>query len=167
MAERCRTAEPLCRAKIYNAILAFSGPATIVRSNNDAFIWGGLWEIEDKDEAALDYYEGFPYYYHKTRLNLQDGRTAMTYFIPKRNVRASFGISAHYAWIVAEGYMDFGLPMSYLGGIMSRYNWENPDVVWNIIHKIEILRFSSKKLVNQSVVKGHTWTKEKCHGSTR
>ncbi len=66
-----------------------------------------VWEISEKNEQALDRYEGYPSHYFKQNVPVQlDGEeaNAMVYIM---NLKMGFGIpSAYYYQTVDEGYND-------------------------------------------------------------
>ncbi len=69
-----------------------------------------VWEISQKNEQALDHYEGYPYQYFKQDVPVQlDGEeiSAMVYIM---NLKMEFGLpSPYYYQTVLEGYHDCGL----------------------------------------------------------
>jgi len=75
----------------------------------------GLWEISARDERALDRYEGYPHFYHKTVLPAEfDGEEvhAMVYIM---DLAMPAGLpSVMYYDIVEKGYRDCGLDPAYL-----------------------------------------------------
>lgn len=72
MAYRCPNAKPLGKAILKNWRLMFKSHfATIERQEgyNTPILF---WEIDDKDERALDRYEGYPDFYYKMNVSFDD-----------------------------------------------------------------------------------------------
>ena len=74
-----------------------------------------IWEIQNRDEASLDLYEGYPNLYGKQMLEVElDGKTvpAMVYVMTPGH---SFGIpSDHYANVIWQGYETAGFETQFL-----------------------------------------------------
>ena len=74
-----------------------------------------VWEISEKNEQALDRYEGYPSHYFKQNVPVQlDGEevNAMVYIM---NLKMGFGLpSPYYYGTVYEGYNDCGLDTDVL-----------------------------------------------------
>lgn len=74
-----------------------------------------VWEISEKNEQALDRYEGYPSHYFKQNVPVQlDGEEvdAMVYIM---NLKMDFGLpSPYYYGTVYEGYNDCGLDTDVL-----------------------------------------------------
>ena len=123
MAVRCPTAVPLGRAILPGYRFEFKSFATIVPSPGDS-VEGVLWTITDRDEQALDVLEGYPEFYGKRHVKVQQGMDyiAMTYIMnPKEHV---FGPTDGYYSMVSEGYQQFGLNQQQLLEAKSRSNRE-------------------------------------------
>ena len=78
MAHRCPTAKVVGTTFLEGYKLTFRGPhasavATVEPSENDK-VPVMIWEIQDRDEAALDIYEGFPRLYTKETVKVKLGR---------------------------------------------------------------------------------------------
>jgi len=72
---------------------------------------GCIWEISERDEKALDYYERFPKKYSKDFFKL-DGEKVMFYIIKKK-----FSIQLpikQYSDLIFQGYKDCNLDREYL-----------------------------------------------------
>jgi len=123
MAVRCPTAVPLGRAILPGYRFEFKSFATIVPSPSDS-VEGVLWTITDSDEQALDMLEGYPEFYSKRHVKVQQGMEyiAMTYIMnPKEH---GFGPSDGYYSMVSEGYQQFGLSQQQLLEARARSNRE-------------------------------------------
>ena len=74
-----------------------------------------VWDISEKNEQALDRYEGYPSHYFKQNVPVQlDGEevNAMVYIM---NLRMGFGMpSPYYYQTVYDGYNDCGLDTDVL-----------------------------------------------------
>jgi len=106
MSYRCPTARAVGSAMIYGHELVFRGVADIAKSNDSMHIPVGIWEIEPRDEHALDVYEGYPNLYGKVKI-----AGIMTYTMNRDNISKP---SKHYFDTILEGYHDFGLDTSFL-----------------------------------------------------
>lgn len=113
---RCPDAVPCAQGLINGWRLVFRGSktgsyASIVKSDSDC-VPVGIWEISERDEAALDRYEGYPVFYTKEIVKLRSGgkeREALVYII---NKDAKPGIpSNRYVKTCLQGYKDFALPV--------------------------------------------------------
>jgi hypothetical protein len=74
-----------------------------------------VWEIQKKDEASLDLYEGYPNFYDKQMLEIElDGKIvpAMVYVMTPGH---SFGIpSDYYSNVIWQGYETAGFETQFL-----------------------------------------------------
>lgn len=75
-----------------------------------------VWNIDVKNEEALDLYEGYPRFYKKRNVfvHLMDGsrKKAMIYLLPDS---AAIGKpTPHYVQTVLQGYKDMGFDLRYL-----------------------------------------------------
>ena len=96
MSYRCPTARAVGSAMIYGHELVFRGVADIAKSNDSMYIPVGIWEIEPRDEHALDVYEGYPNLYGKVKI-----AGIMTYTMNRDNISKP---SKHYFDTILEGY---------------------------------------------------------------
>lgn len=108
MAYRCPTAVALGRAILPGYRFAFNSFATIIPDPNGQ-VEGVLWTITDHDEASLDILEGYPTFYRKKNVKVEQGvdHIAMTYIM--NGDRETRGPSKGYYSMVSEGYEHFGL----------------------------------------------------------
>ena len=111
MKHRCPGAKIYGTGIIEDYALQFKGQphgafATIAPQEG-ASVPVAVWEISEKNEQALDRYEGYPSHYFKQNVPVQlDGEeaNAMVYIM---NLKMGFGIpSAYYYQTVYEGYND-------------------------------------------------------------
>ena len=119
MRERCPEAKYLGSATLKNQNLLFCGQPdhsfATIKTMAGKEVPIGLWEISARDERALDRYEGYPHFYHKTVLPAAlDGEEvhAMVYIM---DLAMPAGLpSVMYYDIVEKGYRDCGLDTAYL-----------------------------------------------------
>ena len=119
MRERCPEAKYLGSAMLKNQNLLFCGQPdhsfATIKTMAGKEVPIGLWEISARDERALDRYEGYPHFYHKTVLPVTlDGEEvhAMVYIM---DLAMPAGLpSVMYYNIVEKGYRDCGLDTAYL-----------------------------------------------------
>ena len=119
MAFRCPTAKVVGKSELKGYELLFRGgrrgAVATVELKEGSAVPVLIWEIQNRDEAALDLYEGYPNLYGKQMLEVElDGRTvpAMVYVMTPGH---SFGIpSDHYANVIWEGYETAGFEPQFL-----------------------------------------------------
>ena len=109
MALRCPRARPLQALYMPDWHLEFATHANI-RPEPGSVVPGALWEITPECEASLDRFEGFPIYYQKQTIMVQD-REVMFYVMPE--VLPAMP-SVGYLTTIAEGYADWDLDHEYL-----------------------------------------------------
>ena len=117
--QRCPTARLYGTGVIEGYELQFKGQpacafATIAPKEN-ASVPAAVWEIQPRDELALDRYEGYPSHYFKrdVPVRLDGGEiSAMVYIMA---LKRQFGMpSPYYYQAVLEGYRDCGLDTEVL-----------------------------------------------------
>ena len=113
MAYRCPGAVALGKTLLPGYRFEFKSFATIV-PDADSQVEGVLWTITDADEAALDILEGYPEFYDKRHVKVQQGidYIAMTYIMGPRE--KGHAPSDGYYSMVSEGYQSFGLSQRQL-----------------------------------------------------
>jgi gamma-glutamylcyclotransferase (GGCT)/AIG2-like uncharacterized protein YtfP len=113
MAYRCPRAVALGKATLPGYRLEFKSFATIVPSPGES-VEGVLWTITESDESALDILEGYPEFYDKKHVKVQQGidYIAMTYIMNPRE--KGYAPSDGYYSMVSEGYQTFGLSQQQL-----------------------------------------------------
>ena len=120
MRYRCPTARLVGTGVVKDHELQFKGRkdsahATIAPSEGST-VPVAVWELQPRDEKALDRYEGFPNYYFKQDIpvEMKNGETVngMVYIM---NLRQNFGVpSDSYVHTVSEGYRNCRLDISVL-----------------------------------------------------
>ena len=113
MAYRCPGARALGKAILPGYRFEFKSFATIVPSPGET-VEGVLWTITESDELALDILEGYPEFYDKKHVKVQQGidYIAMTYIMNPRE--QGYAPSDGYYSMVSEGYQTFGLSQQQL-----------------------------------------------------
>ena len=109
MAWRCSDAVAVQPFYLLDWRLPFSGVATIQPSVGER-VPGALWAISDRDEQALDVFEGWPSLYRKERIG-QDGLEFMVYIM---NSDRPSEPSGGYVATIAQGYQNWGLDLADL-----------------------------------------------------
>jgi gamma-glutamylcyclotransferase (GGCT)/AIG2-like uncharacterized protein YtfP len=122
MKDRCPGSRFLKRVYLSNYKFVYDGysslrkgaVANIVRSENDT-VWGALFEVDSECLKSLDRYEGFPTYYQKETVEVQDDQdkkyNALVYLREPREVGKP---SDEYRKVVLEGAKNCELPKEYI-----------------------------------------------------
>jgi hypothetical protein len=112
MAERCPNAKPVGSIILTECKLVFRGVADL-QHDVDGQVPVGLWDIDEKDEEALDRYEGYPTFYGKYEIDIKgtEHKALIYLMVDREGVQPP---SAWYASIIADGYRHFELDLSYL-----------------------------------------------------
>jgi gamma-glutamylcyclotransferase (GGCT)/AIG2-like uncharacterized protein YtfP len=122
MKDRCPSSKFLKRAFIIRYKFVYDGysqsrkgtVANIIDSEND-IVWGGLFEINDDNLAALNCYEGYPKSYNRKEFQVKDDEKnihiAIAYY---RKNKKTGEPSSEYRQIVIQGAQDFNLPEDYI-----------------------------------------------------
>ena len=119
MKYRCPGAKLYGRGVIEDYALQFKGQphgafATIAPKEG-ASVPVAVWEISEKNEQALDRYEGYPSHYFKQNVPVQLGGEEVGAMVYIMNLKRQFGMpSPHYYQTVLEGYHDCGLDTDVL-----------------------------------------------------
>lgn len=119
MKYRCPHAKPFCSGVLEDYELLFKGSKTgsyaTVEPKKGSSVPVGIWEIDLRDEANLDRYEGFPTFYYKKYVVVKteegaikgNALSAMVYIMHED--RPIGQPTEHYVDVCLEGYDDFGL----------------------------------------------------------
>jgi len=135
MAHRCPTAKVVGTTTLENWRLVFNGVASIERSKGDS-VPVVVWEIQPKDEKALDIYEGWPRLYRKEmrRLWLDDKRIdAMVYVM--NNVRHYSPPGESYYNTILTGYQSAGFDTKILEDAAKRADSKYVVQIDDIVRK--------------------------------
>ena len=114
MKYRCPTAKLYDTGIIEGYELQFKGEPTCafatIAPKENASVPVAVWEIQPRDEMALDRYEGYPSHYFKQNVPVQLGGEEVSAMVYIMNLKRQFGMpSPHYYQAVLEGYHDCGL----------------------------------------------------------
>lgn len=121
MQARCPGARIIGTTEIPNYELLFKGSKTgaylTIEKRDGSVVPGAVWETTEKHEASLDCYEGCPFFYYKTEMELpvklsQNGKTErLPVYVYIMHEDRKLGIpSPDYVETCFEGYADFDLP---------------------------------------------------------
>ena len=103
MQQRCPGVTPIEKFQLEGFRLVFKYHADIIPIEG-SIVHGGLWEITEAHEEALDTYEGYPDYYGKY---YQDG--VMFYRMREGYEKDVEAPSKWYLKTIIQGYRDFGV----------------------------------------------------------
>lgn len=111
---RCPNSKPAGKFNLPNYKLVFRSVADIMKSKGDV-VPIGVWDIDNKDEKALDRYEGYPTLYRKEYLTIKkNGKKEICMFYVMNDNSYYYKPSHHYYNTIEEGYKNFGLDTKYL-----------------------------------------------------
>lgn len=120
MAQRCPTAKVVGTTVLKNHRLVFRGghasAVATVEPHKGGSVPVLVWEITPADEAALDRYEGFPYFYRKETIKIRlDGHplTAMIYIMNEKG-RPMEVPGCFYYSVILDGYKRAGFDTAIL-----------------------------------------------------
>ena len=119
MAFRCPTATVVGTSVLRNMRLLFRGESGNAVATVERYKGGTVpilvWELQPRDEAALDVYEGYPHFYRKEtmRITLNGKRvSAMVYIM---NAGHTLGLPGmFYLNAIREGYRSAGFDVEVL-----------------------------------------------------
>lgn len=114
MKYRCPTARLYGIGVIEDYELQFKGYPTgaycTIEPKEGSSVPVAVWEIQPKDEIALDRYEGYPSHYFKQDVPVKMDQGEVNAMVYIMNLKMDFGLpSSHYYRVVHEGYNDCGL----------------------------------------------------------
>lgn len=119
MAHRCPTATYLGSAILSDYELLFrgryGGAVATIEKKKGSTVPVGIWEISDKDEKALDVYEGFPTLYRKetVKVDIEGKNTDVMVYI--MNDKYPYETPSRYYYeTIEEGYRDCDLDTKFL-----------------------------------------------------
>lgn len=122
MKKRCPGARFLRRVYVESYKFVYDGqsnsrnsPVANIVSAKGGRVWGGLFEINEDNLAALDRYEDYPNSYDRSELDAKDDQNnlykAWAYYRTGKNIGEP---SEEYRGIVIEGARNCGLPEEYV-----------------------------------------------------
>ena len=119
MAHRCPDSQVAGKAELSDYHLLFRGRpgnahATIEEAEGRT-VPALLWKVSVRDEALLDRYEGYPYYYDKVKIPVElDGKTVSAMAYVMQPGFACNNPSSVYLHTVRDGYQAVGFDQAIL-----------------------------------------------------
>jgi len=107
---RCPMAVPKKAIALAGYRLVFRRYADIEPFTGE-IVHGGLWDITEDCEEALDRYEGVSHDFYRKRYFKYDGEKVLFYQMTDTDIQWP---SFDYAKTIEQGYKDFGLPLNFL-----------------------------------------------------
>ena len=108
-------------AEIPNYQLLFKGSKTgsylTIEPKQGCTVPAAVWSVSERDELALDRYEGYPHFYYKTELELPIAETGkkLTAFVYIMHEERKLGIpTSAYIRTCVDGYRQFGFDLKHL-----------------------------------------------------
>ena len=125
MKRRCPDARIIGTSEISNYQLLFKGSKTgsylTIEPKAGSTVPVAVWEVSERDELALDHYEGFPTFYYKKEMNLpikgiKTGKVRQRdVFVYIMHEDRPLGIpSRYYLQTCLEGYSTFNFNEVFL-----------------------------------------------------
>jgi len=119
MADRCPTAKVVGAGAMKGWRLLFRGAREGAVATVEPFEGGSVpvlvWEITPADEAALDHYEGWPFFYRKETVKVElNGKTVTAMVYIMNEGRPLGQPSCYYYAAILEGYRDAGFDVEIL-----------------------------------------------------
>lgn len=111
MAHRCPTAKFICTSVLEGYELLFRGghgsAVANIEPKKDNSVPVGIWEIADRDEKALDIYEGYPQLYRKESVKVKvNGKKQEVMVYIMNEGKPLNAPSLYYYNVIEEGYCD-------------------------------------------------------------
>ncbi len=128
MAARCPRARKVGPLYLKNSRLVFRGVADIEYAKGEQTP-GGLWQISDECEEALDWYEGVSTgLYSKVMLtaHIRSTNKIEKILVYQMNSEGIMPPDDAYLNRIARGYKDFGLDMKFLEAAL-QHSWGEKD----------------------------------------
>ena len=119
MAQRCPTAKVVGTTYLENYELLFRGPhgcaVATVEPCKDSKVPVMIWEIQDRDEHALDIYEGYPRLYTKETVKVKLGRKSVEVMMYVMTEGRPLALpSAYYYATILHGYKTAKFDKTFL-----------------------------------------------------
>jgi len=121
MSMRCPDAKVVGTAYIEGYRLLFKGSRTgsyfTIEKEKGYRVPVGVWEVSEKDELHLDWYEGYPTFYYKKKLKvtLEETGKEVNAFVYIMDEKRPLGMpSPGYVRVCKQGYEDFGFDKAYV-----------------------------------------------------
>lgn len=120
MERPCQTATVAGKSEIKGYELLFRGVATVEPKEGES-VPVLLWNIEPRDEAALDRYEGWPHLYRKKMMEVELEGEMVSAMVYVMNNGRYFGMpSQYYCDVIKEGYITAGFDTDVLEKALDR-----------------------------------------------
>lgn len=147
MKVRCPGAKALGPLYVDQGCLVFRHHADVVACD-EGVVPGGLWQITNADERALDRYEGVGNtqasgYYRKLYMAAEHKGEQVDILFYQMNSKGIAPPSEYYLEIIKQGYIDFGLDLAFLEDAVE-HSWENKRKTADI--RARLLRHGRPKL---------------------
>ncbi len=131
MRMRCPGARVIGTSEVKDYELLFKGSKTgsylTIEPKAGASVPEAVWEVTERDEMALDHFEGFPDFYYKAEMvlpvkGIKTGKVRRRrVFVYIMHEERSLGLpSANYVAVCREGYDAFGFGQRYLTDAIQR-----------------------------------------------
>ncbi len=131
MRMRCPGAKVIGTSEVKDYELLFKGSKTgsylTIEPKAEASVPVAVWEVTERDEMALDHYEGYPDFYYKAEMvlpvkGIKTGKVRRRrVFVYIMHEERSLGLpSANYVAVCREGYDAFGFGQRYLTDAIQR-----------------------------------------------
>lgn len=120
MQRRCPDAVAIGCTKIYGYSLVFRRGFLTIELDKNGSVPVGIWQISEADEKRLDRYEGYPKFYRKEVMHIND-LPCMVYIMNE-----GFPIEKptdYYFYTVYLGYKDFGMDTAPLKKAYEQAKW--------------------------------------------
>jgi len=128
MAHRCPGAKAVGTSTIQDYQLIFRRGYLTIEKAEGKTVPVGIWAITEKDERALDRYEGYPKFYRKEVFPVTIGEKesqALVYIMQDGFVEAA--PTDNYFYTVYMGYDDFRMSKKPLVDAYERAKWGKGD----------------------------------------
>lgn len=119
MAYRCPNSKVLGKSEIKDYEITFRGSKTgsyaTIEACEGAVVPVLLWSVNQRDEMALDRYEGYPRFYEKKNIELELEGKMVSAFVYVMTDGHELGMpSEHYLKSIKEGYKTAGFDVNIL-----------------------------------------------------
>lgn len=122
MESRCPDSIFLCRAYLTGYKFVYDGYSSYRKGSvanviikDGSIVWGGLYEISEKDLDSLDKCEGYPNTYNRMKLIVKvDKGKSYTVHVYLREAKRVGLPTGDYKEIIIEGAKDCRLPKDYI-----------------------------------------------------
>jgi gamma-glutamylcyclotransferase (GGCT)/AIG2-like uncharacterized protein YtfP len=145
MKSRCPDSIGISTAVLHNYKLVERKYADIEKAN-DEYVNGALYEISKSDLAALDEYEGYPYYYDRKEVIVTDNAgvfyKAFVYIMTEQGKQRAGSYTPKYRKICSDGAESWGIPNAFAVTNKTDSLWTGnvPDIpsgIEKLLHCVE------------------------------